>query len=287
MNAFEVATPASMVAGSSAKRVVGVAAHGERESHIDGAVAVRGGAPLADARAQRPLRGRRRARARVVEREEGRRAAERGRHRVLEEPVRVRVGRDARVGVDVDRAGEDQEPGRIDHLGRTGRRPARSGSTASMTPPRTATSASREPRRRDDRPAADDEVGHSTSVIRIAWAPSQRQRRPTSRRRSSQPSSGTTEANTLAASWPTFDAVVAAAVREEDLALADPARVDRQGPRAPGATCGSRSRGPVGSRRTGSTSTRRSSGSGSASSRSAASAGWPRSSGERPRPSGR
>ena len=49
---------------------------------------------------------------------------------------------------------------------------------------------------------------YSTSVIRIGWAPSQRQRRPTSRRRSAQPSSGSTAANTFAASWPTFDAVV-------------------------------------------------------------------------------
>ena len=68
----------------------------------------------------------------------------------------------------------------------------------------------RSPRARggDDGPAADDEIGHSTSVIRIAWAPSQRQRRPISRSRSSQPSSGSTDAKWLAASWPTFDAVV-------------------------------------------------------------------------------
>ena len=42
----------------------------------------------------------------------------------------------------------------------------------------------------------------------MSWAPSQRQRRPISRRRSSQPSSGTTLAKWFAASWPTFDAVV-------------------------------------------------------------------------------
>ena len=64
-----------------------------------------------------------------------------------------------------------------------------------------------------------------TSSIRIAWAPSHSARRPISRRRSCQPSSGTIDAKWLAASWPTFDDVVHAAVREEDLALADAARV--------------------------------------------------------------
>ena len=40
----------------------------------------------------------------------------------------------------------------------------------------------------------------STSAIRIAWAPSQRVRRPISRRRSCQPSSGMIDAKWLAAS---------------------------------------------------------------------------------------
>ena len=67
----------------------------------------------------------------------------------------------------------------------------------------------RDPARRDDRAAANDEVRHGQrSVISISWAPSQRQRRPTSRSRSSQPSSGRTVAKWLAASWPTFDDVV-------------------------------------------------------------------------------
>ena len=58
----------------------------------------------------------------VVEREERGRAAVRGRDRILEEPVGLGVRRDTGMGVDVDRAGEDQHPGRVDHLGR-GRRP--------------------------------------------------------------------------------------------------------------------------------------------------------------------
>ncbi len=49
---------------------------------------------------------------------------------------------------------------------------------------------------------------YSISRIEIGCAPSHRQRRPTSRSRSSQPSSATTEAKWLAASCPTFDAVV-------------------------------------------------------------------------------
>ena len=59
----------------------------------------------------------------LLKREERGRATERGRDRVLEEPVRIVVRGDARVGVDVDRAGEHQQPGRIDHLGRSGGRP--------------------------------------------------------------------------------------------------------------------------------------------------------------------
>ncbi len=80
------------------------------------------GVPLGQAGPQRSFRGRRRARAGVVEREERGRAAVRGRDRILEEPVGLGVRGDAGVGVDVDHAGEDQHPGRVDHLGR-GRRP--------------------------------------------------------------------------------------------------------------------------------------------------------------------
>ncbi len=90
--------------------------------------------------------------------------------------------------------------------------PPRSGSTAVIRPPSTATSA------RDD-PATVTTVPPRTSrsvmarpqpssTISMSWAPSHRQRRPTSRSRSSQPSSGRTVAKWLPASWPTFDDVV-------------------------------------------------------------------------------
>ena len=69
-----------------------------------------------DARQQRPLGSGRRTGARVVEREERGRATERGRHRVLEEPVGFGIRRDPRVRVDIDNSGEHQQPGRIDHL---------------------------------------------------------------------------------------------------------------------------------------------------------------------------
>ena len=78
--------------------------------------------------------------------EERGRAAERRGDRVLEEPVGLRVRGDPRVGVDVDRAGEDQHPGRVDRLARVRRAGrSRSASTASIRPPRIATSARRDP----------------------------------------------------------------------------------------------------------------------------------------------
>jgi len=62
----------------------------------------------------------------------------------------------------------------------------------------------------DHRPAEDEELGHATSSIRTRCAPSHSARRPTSRSRSAQPSSGTIEAKWLAASWPTFEEVAQA-----------------------------------------------------------------------------
>ena len=62
----------------------------------------------------------------------------------------------------------------------------------------------------DHRPAKHEEVGHPGSLISMGWAPSHNARRPTSRRRSSQPSSGRIVAKWLAASWPTFELVVQA-----------------------------------------------------------------------------
>ena len=62
---------------------------------------------------QAQLGRRRRAGARVVEREERRRATERGRDRVLEEPVGRRVRGHPRVGVDIDDARQDEHPGRV------------------------------------------------------------------------------------------------------------------------------------------------------------------------------
>ena len=113
-----------------------MAADREAQPDVDRGVAVGRRPPLADAGQQRALGRGRRARPRVVEREERRRPAERRRHRVLEEPVRLGVGRDARVRVDVDHAREDEQPGRVDHLVGTGREPARSGSIAAIRPPR-------------------------------------------------------------------------------------------------------------------------------------------------------
>ena len=115
--------------------------------------------PLAQPDRERPRRRRRRARPRVVEREERRRAAERRRHGVLEEAVRLRVRRRPGCG-----CGRRRRPaGRAARSHRrppapSPRGPDRSASIAVIRPPSTATSATREPGRRDDRAAADDEV---------------------------------------------------------------------------------------------------------------------------------
>ena len=118
MNAFEVATPASIVAGSSASGSSQwplTARLSPMSMALSPSVAARHSrTPVA----QRSLGRRRRPRPGVVEREERRRAAERRGHGVLEEPVRLRVGGDPRVRVDVDRPGEDEEPGRVDRLAR-------------------------------------------------------------------------------------------------------------------------------------------------------------------------
>ena len=190
-----------------------------------------GSLPLPQPHGERPGGGLRRARPRVVEREERGRAAKRGGDGVLEEAVRLRVGRDAGVGVDVDDAGQDQQPRRVDDLARRCRRTGqvrldRADAAAldgdvgdpdpvavTTVPPRTTRSAT-----------------VSAPLISISWAPSQRQRRPTSRSRSSQPSSGMTVAKWFAASWPTLDEVAHEPYREEDLALADPPGRARGGP---------------------------------------------------------
>ena len=163
-------------------------------------------------RATGPLR--RRARARVVERQERRRAAERRRDRVLEEPVGLRRRDATRVWVWTSTTpGRTSRPVASTTSRADAASPPRSASTAAIRPPSTATSARREPVDRDDRAAADRRGPSSrrpaqpSSTISISWAPSHRQRRPTSRSRSSQPSSGRTVAKWLAASWPTFDDV--------------------------------------------------------------------------------
>ncbi len=122
-------------------------------------------------------------------------------HGILEEAVGFGVARDPGVGVDVDHAGEHQHAGRIDHplggRGRTRERRLDRGDDAAVG---REIGAAR-PVDRDDRAAGDDEVGQSsTSRMRIDCAPSHSARRPTSRKRSAQPSSGTTDAKWFAAS---------------------------------------------------------------------------------------
>ena len=113
--------------GQFGERVVHPATHDEAQAVVDGTVRVRGRAPFAQAGAQAQLGRGRRSGARVVEREERGRAAERRRDRVLEEAVGRRVRGHPRVGVDVDDAGEDEHPGRVDDVTGLGGQPAEVG----------------------------------------------------------------------------------------------------------------------------------------------------------------
>ena len=144
-------------------RIVGAAAHGEAWRDIDRGIAGRGRPPLAHPDDERAFRRRGRTGLRVVEREERRRATECRGDRVLEEPVGLGVGGDARVGVDIDDAGEDEQA-----LGRDDFPRGRGGSRALVGRDHGFDHAAADedigrPRAtsRDDGPAADDEVAHA------------------------------------------------------------------------------------------------------------------------------
>ena len=233
MNAFEVAIAGVDRGRQLGERVVGVAADREGQPDVDGAVAVRRRAPLADAGQERALGRRRGAGPGVVEREERGRAAERRRDRVLEEAVRLGVGGDPRVGVDVDHAGEHQQPGRIDHLGRARRRagqvgldrlddarrgpprrPAAIPSAVTTVPPRTTRSVT---------------VGRALDLgdpDRLGALP---EAAPAHLAQSVVPAVvGHDGREVVGRQLADLRGRRAAAVREEDLALADAAGVDRQ-----------------------------------------------------------
>ena len=134
------------------------------------------------------------------------------------------VARDAGVRVDVDHPGSTSSPVASTTSSAPARSPERSGSTTTIRPLSTARSArlepvaattvlprTRAPSRRDDRPAAGIAAGHAITPPRGSRSParpptgnagpSRAVGRPSRRRRS-------TVAKWLAASWPTFDAVV-------------------------------------------------------------------------------
>ncbi len=181
-------------------RVVLVAGDDRAESEVDYRLPFGARPELAHSGEQRarPLIGD--AGAGVVEREERGGATECGCHAVLEEAIRLIVGRQPGVGMDVHASGKDQHPGRIKRLG-TGRRgQAR---TNFADPPVGHRDVSLERALGGDHgSAADDQVGQSVpSVISMSWAPSHRTRRPISGR-CSLPL--TTVAKWLPASWPSL-----------------------------------------------------------------------------------
>ena len=121
--------------------------------------------------------------------------------------------------------GQHQQPGRVDDLAAptaaTPRGPAARCADDPCRPSHARRSAHRAravravttvaaAARCEDRSPRSRRPPLSASTISISWAPSQRQRRPTSLSRSCQPSSGTMVAKWLAASGPTFEAVVQA-----------------------------------------------------------------------------
>ena len=141
------------------QRVVGMAGDGEREAVVDGAVGIGRRAPFGEAGEERAFGLWRRSRPGVVEREERRRPAVRGRDRILEEAVGLLVARDAGMRVDVDDAGEDQHPGRIDHPVGLRRRTLErwlDGGDATAVDRQVSCARSAGGH---DRPAADEEVG--------------------------------------------------------------------------------------------------------------------------------
>ena len=131
---------------------------------VDGALARGRGAPLGDSGAEGPLRVGADAGARVVEREERRRPAERGGDRIGEEAVGLVVAGDPDVGVDVDDTRQDEQVRRVDDLdGGIGRDDRRD-----VDDPVAADGDIRLPGagRGDDRPAPDEPVerhGRATS----------------------------------------------------------------------------------------------------------------------------
>ena len=123
-----VATPASTIGRQLGDRVVHPARDRQAQPVVDGRVRLASRVRHSRIPAsERAFRGRRRAGARVVEREERRRAAERRGHGILEEAVGLGVRGDPRVGVDVDRARQDEETRRVDDLASRGRRPVEIG----------------------------------------------------------------------------------------------------------------------------------------------------------------
>ena len=135
------------------------------QADVDGGVRRRRGEPLAEPHPQRPRRRRRRSGTRVVEREQGRRPAERRGHGVAEPPVRLRVGRHPCVGVHVDDARQHEQPRCVHDLARARRRPGQVRLDGRDPSARHGDVGSERPGRRDDRAAADDEVGGHPAAL--------------------------------------------------------------------------------------------------------------------------
>ncbi len=157
---------------------------------VDGRVVARPVQPLPDAGQQRPPDAVADAGTRVVEREHRGRATERRGHGVLEEAIGLGIGRDPGMGMDIDDARQHQQPGRIDDAAGAASpgwtaRPLRCARRVPPHPP--GANRRRGPRCRPGRAGRTGGsprcscAAQGISSMRSSWAPSQRQRRPSSR----------------------------------------------------------------------------------------------------------
>jgi len=151
-------------------RIVHPAGDCEAHSVVDRAVLVRRSPPFAQAGEERAAGCLGRAGSRVVEGEERGCPSEGRRDGVTKKAVGLRIARDARVRVDVDCAGQDQQAGGVDHFGRPFSKSSQvclDGTDLSALDRNVRPTT---PPSRHDDSAADEEVGHGLRSRTVIFA---------------------------------------------------------------------------------------------------------------------
>ena len=202
MNALKVGTPASISAGSSP---IGSSCWPLTTAHSPKSI---GDSPSVRERNSSSPRSSERAPASlmpgsgVVEGQDRRGAAARGGRGVLPKPIGMLGVGQPKVGVHVDDAGEHEHAAGLHDAGAV-RRQTRSDGLDPAVAHGHVTGLRAARRSRRCRRGSRGRPAQAPSLISISWAPSHSTRRPTSRNRSSQPSSGISVAKWLPASGPT------------------------------------------------------------------------------------